>query len=342
MKKGFSMLLILLLTLTGCGRTEEQPKTTETAHTVQLANPWVSYDILTEAEKAVGFSLNMPETIEAFRAESFRVMNGALLEVRYRDGVYEVIVRTQLGEGQDLSGVYDTFETETVYKTGDSWIISRSSEQKRLDLIDSSGCSWSLYAPDGYPGDCHGSFLNAVLGQPEPWIREANEAFNATISKNGGAARACELSCFFTSTWHTPEEIDLAEFLRYCPLGEQLLDETTEEARAVTEAMGENPFAVTPVWRYPKEAVSALLCKYTGITVEDLLSLEGVLYLEKYDAFYNCTSDWGPGRFLCTGGERTGNQITLWSEGNGDTARVLTIREENGEYFLVSHLEYED
>lgn len=339
MKKSFLFLIVLLLLLTGCGTSKEPMETIETAQAVQLANPWASYDTLAEAEKAAGFPLSMPEEIETFRAETFRVMNGKLLEVGYRDGDVTVTVRKQPGEGQDISGVYETFEKETVYQTGSSWVIGRFSNNKILNLIDSGGYSWSLYAPNGYPGDSHQSFLNALIGQTPGWIREANEAFNATVRENGGGTRTSALSCFFSCTWAAPEEIDLAEFLRYCPLAEQLLDETTEEAQAVIAAMGENPFLITPVWRYPKEAVSALLCKYTGITVEDLNSQNGVLYLEEYDAFYNFTSDWGPGRFQCTGGERSGDRILLRGEGTGGEARTLTIREENEEYFLVSYLD---
>lgn len=334
MKKNIAFLFVLLLLLAGCGTSGEPMETTEA---VQLANPWVSYGTLAEAEEAVGFSFSLPEEIETFRAETFRVMNGQLLEVGYRDGDFEVIVRKQSGEGQDISGVYETFEKEIAYETGECYIIGRFfGEGEILDLIDSGGYSWSVYAPGGYPKECHGGFLNTLTGQT--WIREANEAFCSTVWENG-TTRISEISCFFSCTWKAPEEMDLAAFLRYCPMREQLLDENTEEAQAVIAAAGENPFLVTPVWRYPKENVSALLHKYTGITVEELLSREGVLYLEEYDAFYNFTSDWGSGRFLCTGGERSGNQITLWGEGGSGESRTLTIREENGDYFLVSFLE---
>lgn len=342
MKRFFTFSLMFVLLLSGCVYPKRLPQTTEASQTVQLANPWRSFATLGEAETAAGITFSVPEKVETFHAESFRVMNGQLLEAVYQDGDYEVIVRKQLGEGQDISGVFETFATETVYQTGNSWIITRVSEKKMLDMIDSGGFSWSVYAPNGYPGDAHGDFLDVILGQSQTWLREANAAFNATTRENGGATRASEISCFFSCTWSSPEEIDLAAFLRYCPLREQLLDENSEEAQAVIAAAEENVFAVTPVWRYPKEAVSSLLRKYTGITVEDLLSREGVLYLEEYDAFYNFTSDWGPGRFLCTGGERTGNQIVLWGEGNGGTAGILTIREEKDTYFFESYLDSED
>lgn len=342
MKKWMIPLLAALLFLAGCAALEVPLQETEEIQPAQLANPWVCYDTLTEAEAAAGFSLDMEQEIETFRAETFRVMNGQLLEVVYRDGDFAVTVRKQKGEGQDLSGVYETFEKETVYQTGNSWIISRVLGNTVLDLIDSSGFSWSVYAPEGYPGDHHAGFLNALLGDSGIWIREVNEAFNATVRENGGATRASELSCFVSCTWASPEEIDLADFLRCCPFGEQLLDETTEEAQAVIAAMGENPFLITPVRRYPRERVSALLHKYTGIAVEDLLSREGVLYLEEYDAFYNCTSDWGTGRFLCTEGERDGDRIILRGENGAGEARTLTVRVEKGNYFLASYLDREE
>lgn len=337
MKKCFMFILGMLFLLAGC-TSREVPE--ETA-AVQLANPWVSYSTLPEAEAALGFALSMPEEIETFRAESFRVMNGQLLEVGYRDGDFAVTVRKQPGEGQDLSGVYEAFEKETAYQTGNSWIVGRSLGNGVLDLIDSGGYSWSVHAPQGYPGDSHAGFLNGVLGQSETWIREVDEAFNATVWEPGSGTRASDLSCFVSCIWGSPEEIDLAEFLRYCPLAEQLPDENTEEAQAVMAAMGENPFLVTPVWRYPREKVSGLLQKYTGITVEELLSWEGVLYLKEYDAFYNCTSDWGPGRFLCAGGERSGDRIILRGENGNGEGRTLTLREENGNYYLVSYLNHE-
>lgn len=339
MKKYVVLMLAFSLLFSGCGAPEAPMETTQ-PHSVQLANPWVSCDTLAEAEAAVGFSLSMLEKIGSFRVETFRVMNGQLLEVGYRDGDFTVTVRKQPGEYQDISGIYGTFEREITYETGEFDITERTfGEGDILSLIDGEGYSWSVYTPDGDPENYQDSFLNVLTDQT--WIREANEAFCPTIWENG-RTRASEISCFFSCTWASPEEIDLADFLRYCPLGEQLFEENTAEVQAVIAAMGENPFLVTPVWRYPREEVSELLQKYTGITVEDLLSCEGVLYLEEYDAFYNCTSDWGPGRFQCTGGDCSGNPLILWGEGNGGAARTLTLRKEGKDYFLVSYLNSEE
>ncbi len=67
-------------------------------------------------------------------------------------------------------------------------------------------------------------------------------------------------------------------------------------------------------------------------------SWAGTLYLEEYDAFYNFTSDFGPGAFICSGGEKQGGVIRLWSDA-GPAAKerdVLTLREEGGRYLIQS------
>ena len=94
----------------------------------------------------------------------------------------------------------------------------------------------------------------------------------------------------------------------------------------------------TPVHRYRAADISALLEQYAGITVADLNSWAGTLYLEEYDAFYNFTSDFGPGAFICSGGEKQGGVIRLWSDA-GPAAKerdVLTLREEGGRYLIQS------
>lgn len=329
MKRIFCMLTVLLM-LTGCAAPEQEP--TETlVEIVQLANPWADYETLAEAEAAVGFSLNMPESLDTFQAEEFRVLNGHLLEVTYRAKDFWVVVRKALGSGQDISGVIGEMEKQTVLVYGGRDIITQYYGEAVLDAIFSPEETVTIYASQGYPDQTRYDFLSALL-KAESWLIQVNEAFNAQISENG-SHRASDLSNFFSCTYDAPEEIDLAAFLQYNALRQQVED-GTEVAEVIKAATDEYAFAVTPVWRYPKEAVSQLLKTYAGITVDDLNSQEGVLYLEEFDAYYNFTSDWGPGKFFCTGGKQAGDTVTLWSD-----THTLTLREVNGSYQIVSHQE---
>ena len=158
MKKLFSIFLILVL-LTGCAAEAE-----ETTPSVQLANPWVEYETLAEAEEAAGFSLSLPETVEgSYTAETFRVMNGQLLEVTYRDEEFTVTVRKMAGEGQDISGDYREYETVHVSEQEDRTVTNKILGSSWLTLISYDGYSYSLSAPNGYWGDSHNGFLLHIL-----------------------------------------------------------------------------------------------------------------------------------------------------------------------------------
>lgn len=179
----------------------------------------------------------------------------------------------------------------------------------------------------------------------EEEIARANEAFQ-NWEEVDGVIHSTQISCFFTSFYEEPSQIDLWEFLQYCPIDTELEDSDAEEFHAVLAAVELDPEKfplpsdyVTPVHRYRKADVSALLKKHAGITVDDLTGTEQRLYLEEYDAFYNFTSDFGPGYFECVGGERSGDAIRFWSAESGGMRKVLTVKERDGEYFIWSFLE---
>lgn len=178
-------------------------------------------------------------------------------------------------------------------------------------------------------------------------IARANEAFTHTVV-TGNHAETSEISCFFTCYYDDPREIDLWKFLYNCPLQVRLtygdeqeffdwLDATDGYLEGVTWQSPEEYFV--PVWRYTKDSVSALLTRYAGITADDLNSWGNALYLEKYDAFYNCSSDVRSGRFACVGGEKDGAIIRFWSETDQEGMReVLTVEKVDETYLIRSFL----
>lgn len=166
-------------------------------------------------------------------------------------------------------------------------------------------------------------------------IEKANEAFSP-VRYGDNTRYASEISCFFTSEYTDVRELDFEEFLRYCPAQTMLEDTEAEEFDAVMAAEGGEYFAadfIYPVHRFKKGEISALLKKYAGITVDDLKDTSRVTYLEKYDCFYNFSSDFGPGTFQCEKGWKEGNQYRFVSEESG---KELVIEKVGEEYFIRS------
>ena len=161
MKKTMLIFMVCLL-LAGCGSTAQSPETTEeTAPVLQMGNPWKDYASLEEAEAACGLDFPLEDVVaNSYQAESYRVLNGALLEVTYRDDTFEVTVRMQAGEGQDISGVYAEYKEIHTYEEESYTIILKYIQDGGiLQLISKDGYSYSFYAPNHYWGDSNADFL---------------------------------------------------------------------------------------------------------------------------------------------------------------------------------------
>ena len=159
------ILILVCLMMTGCSEKAVPAETTAatTEPVLQIGNPWIDYVTLVEAEAACGLDFPMPETIaDSYVAESFRVMNGQLLELKYLDDTFEVIVRMQAGEGQDLSGVYGEFENIQTVEVDGATITSMIIDGGVVQLIAKDGYSYSLYAPNHYWGDSNVEFLQYI------------------------------------------------------------------------------------------------------------------------------------------------------------------------------------
>ena len=183
-------------------------------------------------------------------------------------------------------------------------------------------------------------------------LAQAQEAFASDrYDETTGASFSTEISCFFTSCYDRAEELSLAEFLRYYP-NDELLRADNAEDQAQFEALAQLegfPFQAeedfvpsltsipTLTHRYPRAAVDATLQKYAGITTADLTNTEGVLYLPEYDAYYNFTSDWGPGMFQPEGGEKLGDTVRFWTQkGSSRNYTVLTLENVDGTWLIRS------
>ena len=147
----------------GCGN---QPVVQK--QTTAIGNPWSDWDSIQEAESAVGFSFGLPDVIaDSYHAVSVRTLNNELIEVVYLDADFEVCVRKQKGEGQDISGDYNKYETCTQTSCNEGLITNyqNSNNHAVKQLISYKGYSWSLVALNGYWGDSNWDFLSKILEQ---------------------------------------------------------------------------------------------------------------------------------------------------------------------------------
>ena len=169
MKKKISIILLCCMisaVFAGCGNQTAAQE--QESQTTMIGNPWSDWDSIEEAESAVGFSFELPETVaDSYNAVSVRTLNNELIEVVYRDAEFEVCVRKQKGEGQDISGDYNEYETctETNHNGGTVINCHNAYNDAVKQLISYKGYSWSLVAPNGCWGDSNWDFVSKIWEQ---------------------------------------------------------------------------------------------------------------------------------------------------------------------------------
>lgn len=190
----------------------------------------------------------------------------------------------------------------------------------------------------------HLSGLGDFLTEEE--LEEYRSAFWPEIMEGEQVVSVNPVSAFFTSYYERPEELNFEEFLRYVPGSELVKDDPDDPEFQTLTAHPLWPFEggliPVPIHRYPRQSVDEVLERYAGITTQDLsgVGMDNVIYLEEYDAWYNFTSDYGPGMFIPAYGLRDDSTVTLWElpSGNGTPGDVLTLEETADGFCILSHL----
>lgn len=177
-------------------------------------------------------------------------------------------------------------------------------------------------------------------------IAQVNEAFTPVYTdEENHVSWANPLDSFFTCVYRTPEEIDLAAFLYHFSPESELSSEKEFQALKAEEDwpfgdIARNRMPV-PIHKYLRSDVDAALTERAGVTTADLTGANTgdllLLYLEEYDAYYNFTSDFGPGVFQCESGWYTDTEARL----TGANA-VLTLRKQGERWLFQSFLPVEN
>ena len=169
MKKNTSIILLCCIVssiFAGCGNQTVAQE--QISQTTAIGNPWSDWESIEEAESVIGFSFGLPEVIaDSYNAVSIRTLNNELIEVVYRDEGFEVCVRKKKGEGQDISGDYNKYETctETNHNGGLITNYHNADNNAVKQIISYKGYSWSLVAPNGCWGDSNWDFVSKIWEQ---------------------------------------------------------------------------------------------------------------------------------------------------------------------------------
>lgn len=160
------------------------------------------------------------------------------------------------------------------------------------------------------------------------------------------------ISCFFTSKYNDPRNMDAGEFLSYCPSQGELGAEDEREFNLVQEKLdwrvGEDLHLASldempvPCHRLPRTYINGILTQYAGITVEEMHTdwKAEAFYIPETDCFYTFTSDFGPGTFVPCYGEKDGDTVTLWEAPNvydENIADALTLQKCGDSWRILSH-----
>lgn len=147
-------------------------------------------------------------------------------------------------------------------------------------------------------------------------LTQLNEWLSSTREEANNVVYAAPVNGFFLSSYQNVRDLDFVDFLAYFP-GEA--GEITDAEFQALTALDNWPFDKStlaempvPIHRIPAKTLDATLQEYAGITTADLCDRSGVCYLPETDAYYNFTSDFGPGYFQADYGETTGESAWLW------------------------------
>lgn len=85
----------------------------DSMNAVQIPNPFTDYAALSEAVKAAGFELLVPEKVNGVPQSGVQTMNDEMIQVFYGDEDNDVCIRKAPGNG-DVSGDYNVYSQITV------------------------------------------------------------------------------------------------------------------------------------------------------------------------------------------------------------------------------------
>lgn len=147
----------MLLFVAACAKSATAPEQTDNA--TGLENPMKEYPTAEEMNEAIGVYLLPPEGAEE---TVFFAIADDLADIRFVLDGKNYCLRAAAGSGEDISGIYETFEKDAISTCVDGTAYSACFDMKfivdggALIAWEMENVSYSLYAPDetGRGDDC--------------------------------------------------------------------------------------------------------------------------------------------------------------------------------------------
>lgn len=144
---------------------------------------------------------------------------------------------------------------------------------------------------------------------------------------------------FLLSEYKTPEYLNLNEVF-YSGAGLEQSAMTGEERDAFLNAVGQTEI-MTDMVRLDKKQIDAFLLDKTGLTLDQMKTGLGWVYLPQYDRYYTQHGDTNIRSFFCPKGEADGNLYRIWCLSDGYTQFsqecMVTLKKESSGYQFLSN-----
>lgn len=154
----YAMVAMMAFSICACGskgdvNKREDQNTSVSGDSQQIPNPWQDCDSITDAQKNVGFDMNVPDKVGDYTQAWIQTMDKEMIQVDYTFGEEEVLIRKAASKN-DPSGDYNAYNKEENVNVGDLSVTMKGNEDRMNLAVWSDGTySYSVYASAGMSQD---------------------------------------------------------------------------------------------------------------------------------------------------------------------------------------------
>lgn len=147
--------VVMILSLAACGDKNNElinESSEMESDYEQIANPWIEYDSIEEAEQVAGFTMEVPEKIGNYnRSVIMNLNNNEMIEVIYYmedDDTKEIVIRKGPGS-DDISGDYNEYAESNQVQIDEYDVTEKGNDGVVNQAIwTADGYSYSVYASE--------------------------------------------------------------------------------------------------------------------------------------------------------------------------------------------------